>query len=66
MDLEDIKIKYEAELADFNEDKVLLININFLYKKGMSYNEIYEATRRSRPISTKNANKAKYICSVYK
>lgn len=66
MDLDDIKIKYEAEHANFNEDPVLLININILYKKGMTYNEIYEATRKSWLISPKNANKAKYVCSIYK
>ena len=66
MDLEDIKIKYEAENAIFDKDLIILININVLYKKDMSYDEIYEATRRSWPISTKNANKVKFACCVYR
>ena len=66
MDLEDIKIKYEAESANFNEDLVILINTNFLYKKDMSYNEIYQATRKSWKISLNRANKAKLACCVYK
>jgi hypothetical protein len=66
MDLEDIKIKYEPEEAKFNNDKIILININYLYKKNMNYKEIYEATRKSWRISTERANKADIICSVYK
>jgi hypothetical protein len=66
MDLEDIKIKYEAEAANFGNDLVILINTNVLYRKNLNNNEIYEATRRSWPISTKNANKVKFACCVYR
>lgn len=66
MDLEDIKIKYEPEEAKFNNDKIILININYLYKKNMRYEEMYEATRKSWRISLERANKADIVCSVYK
>jgi len=66
MDLEDIKIKYEAEEAIFDKDKIILININSLYKKNMSYEEIYEATRKSWVVDPLRANNATIICSVYR
>lgn len=66
MDLEDIKIKYEAEEANFGEDLIILININFLYKKDMSYDDLYWVTRRSWRIAPKHANKTKLVCCVYR
>jgi uncharacterized protein len=66
MDLEDIKIKYEAEDAIFDNDEMILININSLYKKNMSYNEIYEATKKSWRVDPKRANKTRIVCCVYK
>lgn len=66
MDLEDIKIKYEAEDAIFDNDKIILININSLYRKNMTYEEIYEATRKSWIIAPKRANNATTLCAVYK
>jgi len=66
MDLEDIKIKYEAENAIFGKDLIILINTNFLYKKDMSYDDIYQATRRSWKIAPNRANKVKLACCVYK
>ena len=66
MDLEDIKIKYEAQDAIFDNDTIILININSLYKKNMSYNEIYEATRKSWRVEPNRANKTKIACCVYK
>ena len=62
-DLEELKIKYEAEDAVFTKNAVL-ININKLYKRGMSDNEIYEATRKHWKIDIKKAKEIKLVCSV--
>jgi hypothetical protein len=66
MDLEDVKIKYEAQDAIFDNDMIILMNINSLYKKNMHYNEIYEVTRKSWRVEPNRANKAKIACCVYK
>ncbi|MCF6276649.1 MAG: hypothetical protein L3J07_02245 [Candidatus Magasanikbacteria bacterium] len=65
MKLEDIKIKYEAENAIF-EESAILININNLYQRNMSEKEIYDATRKSWRIDIKRASKIKIVCSIYK
>ncbi len=65
MTLEDIKIKYEAEVAEINEP-VLLININNLYDRKMTQEEIYEATRKSWRVDIKRIEKIKICCSVFK
>lgn len=65
MSLDDIKIKYEAEPANFNE-QAILININKKYFQGMSAEDIYEATRISWKISIPKASKVKIVCSVYR
>lgn len=63
--INEIKVNYEAEKL-IPEEPLLLININNLYNKMMTTNEIYEATRKSWKISLHNANKIKVICSVYR
>jgi hypothetical protein len=65
MKLEDIKIKYEAEDAIFN-DPVILININKLYRPTMNATELYEATRKHWKVSVNRASKIKIACSVYR
>lgn len=62
-DLEELKIKYEAEDAVFTENAVL-ININKLYKRGMNQDEIYEATRKHWKIDIEKARKIKLVCAV--
>ncbi|HOZ53213.1 MAG TPA: GIY-YIG nuclease family protein [bacterium] len=62
-DLEELKIKYEAEDAVFTENAVL-ININKLYKRGMSDSEVYEATRKYWKINLEKARQIKLVCAV--
>jgi hypothetical protein len=63
MDLEDVKLKYEAEEAVFN-DSVLLININRQFKKGMSDKDLYEATRKHWKVNFERVKNIKIICAV--
>lgn len=65
MNLDEIKIKYEAEAAIFDEP-VVLININKKYVRGMSAEDIYEATRSAWRVSITRVNNARIVCSVYK
>jgi len=65
MNLEDIKIKYEAEDA-LIEEPTILININNLYRRNMTQNEIYEATRKSWKINIERISNIKTACSVYR
>ena len=67
MTLQEIKVKYEAEDAIFDEP-VILININELYNQKMQMNpvEIYEATRKYWKINLDRTNKIRIACSVYK
>lgn len=65
MNLKEIKINYEAEDIDYDEP-LILININNLYKKGISTDELYEATRKSWKISLNSVKDIKYACSVYR
>ncbi len=67
MTLTDIKINYEAEEIN-PEEPLLLININHLYNKNknMSYDEIYEATRKSWKVSLDRVKRIKIACSVYR
>lgn len=62
-DLEELKIKYEAKEAVFQES-VLLININKLYQRKMSQNDIYEAVRKYWKINLKRARQIKIVCAV--
>jgi len=62
-DLEELKIKYEPEDAVFRES-ALLININKLYKRGMSQKDIYEAVRKHWRISLNRAREIKIVCAV--
>ncbi len=65
MTLEDIKIKYEAEDAIIDEP-MILINIKNLYKRDMTAEEMYEATRKSWRISMTRVKNISYACAVYK
>lgn len=65
MRLEDIKIKYEAEDADFNEP-VILININRLYKPKMTSAEIYEVTHGHWKMNQGRLSRYKIVCGVYR
>jgi hypothetical protein len=65
MNLDDIKIKYEAEPAVFS-DRVILININKLYDPNMSIEELLEATRKHWKVSAQRVSNIKIACSVYR
>ena len=65
MNLEDIKIKYEAEDVIIKE-LAILININNLYRRDMTENEIYDATRKSWRININRISDIKIACSVYR
>jgi len=62
--LEELKIKYEAEDAVFKES-ALLININKLYRRGMSQKDIYEAVRKYWPVDLNKARSIKLVCAVF-
>ena len=64
MPLEEIEIMYGAEEAVF-EEQAILININALYRRNMTAEEIYEATRQSWTINTGRAEGIRIVCSVY-
>ncbi len=62
--VDEISAMYEAE--DFSTDRpVLLININKLYSREMSSNELYEATRKSWVLGDKK-NKAEFAIATYR
>lgn len=65
MDLEDLKIKYEAKDAVFDEPAIL-ITINRLYYKGIKDEEIYEATRKHWHININRAADIRIACAVYR
>lgn len=65
MDLEDIKVKYEAEDI-MPEHTLLLININNLYHRSMTCQELYEATRQHWKVNLQRVKDIKYACSVYR
>ncbi len=65
MSLREIRIKYEADPANITEP-VMLININKLYNRDVTENELYEATRKHWKINIKRANKVKIVCSVFR
>ena len=65
MPLEEIEIMYGAEKAVF-EEPAILININALYRRDMSAEEIYEATRQSWKINTGRAEGIRIACTVYR
>lgn len=60
---EELEIKMAAEEAII-EDDVLVIKINQLYRRGMSEEEIYEATRKYWRLSKTNAKKIQYVLSA--
>ncbi len=67
MTLKEIKIKYEAEDAVFDEPAIL-ININKKYKQNMSPIELYDVTRKCWKIDLNRVrrNKIRIACSVYR
>lgn len=65
MKLNEIKIKYEADTAIFNEP-VILINIKKRYDPKMSQQDIYEATRKQWKVSKHKVRDIKIACSVYR
>jgi hypothetical protein len=60
---EELDTLLSAEKIDI-VDNVLIIKINKLYKRGMTPEEIYEATRKSWCLSKKNAESIDYVLSV--
>ncbi len=65
MTLNEILQLYGAEEANIT-DPVIIININRKYKRGMSPNEIYEATRASWVISKDRSQKAKFVLASFR
>jgi len=61
---EEISAMYEAEDFKANEP-VLLININRLYRRDMTEEDLYEATRKAWVIG-KQREKAKYAVATYR
>jgi len=62
--LEDLKIQYDARPLVPQHD-LLLIRINQAYRRGLSEQELYEATRKHWDVSCARANKVPYVCAVY-
>lgn len=65
MNLDELKIKYEAQKAEITEP-MILININNQFRRDMTYKELYEATRKYWKVNLDRAVKARLICSVYR
>lgn len=65
MTTDEIVTLYEAKEVEIT-DPVLLININNLYRRDMTQEEIYNATRVWWKVNLSRCNKAKYVLSVYK
>ncbi|MCX6824579.1 MAG: hypothetical protein NT085_05695 [candidate division SR1 bacterium] len=64
MSINEIKQFYGGKEIEIT-DPVILININKLFKRNMTEEELYEATRKSRPLG-KNRENAKYGLVHYK
>jgi hypothetical protein len=64
MNIEDIKIQYEAEQAEINH-KVMLININQFFKYDMSEEALYKATRGNWIVGERR-NSINYALATYK
>lgn len=62
--VEEIVQYYDIEKAEI-EDSVIIININKLYKRIMSSEEMYNATRASWRLSLKRCQKVKYVICDY-
>jgi hypothetical protein len=65
MTLNEILQTYGAEEADIT-DPVIIININQKYKRGMSSEQIYEATRLAWVVNKSRAEKAKYVLATFR
>ena len=69
LSVEDFDMLYGAEVLKEEDikDSILVIKINGLYKRGMSEEELYEATRGVWRISIKTIKKqkVKYVFAVY-
>lgn len=65
MTVDEIVEQYSAEEIESIKEKVILININSLYKKEMSEAEVYEAVRSSW-ILGKKKDKAQLVFAVYR
>lgn len=63
-DLEELKVRYEAKEADFENDYVVLININRKYRQGMTLEEIYQVTRGNWRVDIDKIKEIKIICAV--
>lgn len=64
MSVNEIQALYWGRAIDII-DPVILININKLFKRNMTEDELYEATRKSRPLG-KNRENARYGLVHYK
>lgn len=61
---DEISAMYEAQELNTNEP-ILLININKLYRRDMSDNELYDATRESWVLGSKR-EKVVYVVATYR
>lgn len=62
--VDEIEQLYKCEKIKIHEgDKLLLVNLNKTFKRGV---DVYEITRQSWRVSIKRANKINYVLGVYK
>lgn len=61
---DEISAMYEAQELNTNEP-ILLININKLYRRDMSDNELYDATRESWVLGSRR-EKVVYVVATYR
>jgi hypothetical protein len=65
MSVHDIELKYQAEPAEFSSP-ALLININnSKYDKGLSDEELYEATRKHWVVDINKVRKIPIVCAIF-
>lgn len=62
----EIKMLYAAEKLEALPENTVIININYLYKKDMSAEDLYNATRSSWIMGEQRAKKMKYVFAEYR
>lgn len=66
MSIQEIETLYSAVPLTQIDDPIILININKMFKRDMSVNDIYEVTRKSWKVDLSKARKVKYAIATYR
>lgn len=66
MSIQEIETLYSAVPLTQVDDPIILININKMFKRNMSADDIYEVTRKSWKVDLSKAKKVKYAIATYR